>query len=78
MDIQIIGSFYFEGVKNVYSLDRGFRETCKKLDINILKLPIEFIGRMKRFKENQKKKERERIGDEFPSYIVDETYSLDK
>jgi len=42
-DVKIISCFLNEGVNKVYTLDKGFGNTCIKLGIEVLMLPPEYI-----------------------------------
>ena len=50
-DIRIIACFLKEGVNIVHSFDKGFKETCKELNMNIADIPIKDSQREKDIKK---------------------------
>ena len=51
-DIAIISCFLNEDIKDVYTFDKGFGATCKKLGIEPLILPAVYISRALAVKRN--------------------------
>jgi len=54
-DIKIISCFLNEGVNKVYTLDKGFRNTCIKLGIDVLMLPQEYIKKSEEIRKLNEK-----------------------
>ncbi len=54
-DIKIISCFLYEGINQVYTLDKGFEKTCIKLGITGLRLPYEYIRKSEEIKYINKK-----------------------
>lgn len=50
-DIRIIASFIKEGINLIHVKDKGFEETCKRLNINIIETPLRDLEKERKIKD---------------------------